>query len=373
MMESPHTIPGTSSVAPKDRALLLLGLVSLAAFTAMQIFSSGDTSRRADAGRNAAAMMDRAIAVLREDFILHGGHFDDALDPNHTGLIGEEYSEIVSTVGSLEAKRTTTNPNAAAMLVQLLQEAGVASGDTIAVGCSGSFPALAIATLSAAKALGVYPVVILSIGASSFGATRPDRTLLDIYEGLRRKSDLNPPAAAVSLGGAKDLGSDFEPDIREKLIEKIRTSGIPFLHESDLRKNVDRRMSIYFGTSSTRRIAAFVNIGGSFADLGSDPLILKLEPGVNKSIIIPAGEETHGVVFAMAKRHIPVIHLLHIRGLVLKYGLPWDPIPLPTMPGRSVQSGSGASRTTWTVTGAYFALLILIVVYHRKDFFQKYS
>lgn len=373
MIESPHAIPNTSSIAPKDRALLLLGLVSLVAFAALQVFSSDGVTQTADAGKNAAAMMERAISVLREDFVSHGGHFDDALDPNHTGLIGEEYSEITSTIGSVEAKRTTTNPNAAAVLVQLLLKAGVAPGDTIAVGCSGSFPALAVATLSAAKTLGVHPVVILSIGASSFGATKLDQTLLDTYEVLRRKSDLNFPAAAVSLGGAKDVGSDFETSVREKLIAKIRNSGILFLNEPDIQKNVGQRMHIYFGTSSKRRIAAFVNIGGSYADLGTNPLILKLEPGVNKEMTIPADEETHGVVFAMAKQHIPIVHLLHIKGLALRYGLPWDPIPLPTISSGRLQSGSGAPRTTWAVTGAFFVSIILIVVHYRKAFFRKYS
>jgi hypothetical protein len=132
-------------------------------------------------------------------------------------------------------------------------------------------------------------------------------------------------------------------------------------------------MQIYCGTSSKRRIAAFVNIGGSYADLGTNPLILKLEPGVNKEMTIPAQEETHGVVFAMAKQHIPVIHLLHIKGLAVRYGLPWDPIPLPTISSGSLQSGSVAPFTTWAVTGAYFVSIVLVVVYYRKAFFRKYS
>ncbi|MFQ6039072.1 MAG: hypothetical protein ACE5LV_10715, partial [Candidatus Aminicenantales bacterium] len=36
-----------------------------------------------------------------------------------------------------------------------------------------------------------------------------------------------------------------------------------------------------------------------------------------------------GLIYAMAARGIPVIHLLYIRGLAKKYGLEWDPVPLP--------------------------------------------
>ncbi|MBF8295498.1 MAG: Poly-gamma-glutamate system protein [Bacteroidetes bacterium] len=315
-------------------------------------------------------MMERAIASLREHSLSRGQLFDDALDPNHTGLIGVEYSEITTTLGSLEAKRTTTNPNMAAVIVQLLEESGVSAGDTIAVGCSGSFPALAIATLAASQALGVHPIVILSLGASSFGATGTDQTLLDLYEVLRKRGDFDIPAAAVSLGGARDVGSDFEPEVRKKLIDKIRQSGVPFLYQDDLRQNVAERMGIYFGPSSKRRIAAFVNIGGSYADMGTNPAVLKLEPGVNKQTTIPAHEEEHGVVFAMAKRHIPVVHLLHIKGLALKYGLPWDPMPLPVVSGGGVSyARSGFNGVTGILTVAYFSLIMLIFVHYRKAFF----
>ncbi|MDP2885386.1 MAG: poly-gamma-glutamate system protein [Ignavibacteria bacterium] len=357
-------------LTPKHRALLLFTLLSIAVFAASKILPQREVPQDQRTNLSAATMMERAIASLREHSLSRGQLFDDALDPNHTGLIGVEYSEITTTLGSLEAKRTTTNPNMAAVLVQLLEESGVSGGDTIAVGCSGSFPALAIATLAASKALGVHPVVILSLGASSFGATRTDQTLLDLYEVLRKRGDFDIPAAAVSLGGAGDVGSDFEPEVRKKLIDKIRQSGVPFLYQDDLRQNVAERMGIYFGPSSKRRIAAFVNIGGSYADMGTNPSVLTLEPGVNKQMTIPAHEEEHGVVFAMAKRHIPVVHLLHIKGLALKYGLPWDPMPLPVVSGGGVSYvRSGFDGVTWTLTVAYFSLIMLIFVHYRKAFF----
>jgi len=35
------------------------------------------------------------------------------------------------------------------------------------------------------------------------------------------------------------------------------------------------------------------------------------------------------VLYAMAALKIPVIHLLYVKGLAQRYGLEWDPIPLP--------------------------------------------
>jgi hypothetical protein len=103
----------------------------------------------------------------------------------------------------------------------------------------------------------------------------------------------------------------------------------------------------------------------------TDPIVLKLEPGVNRQIAMPAKEEQSGVVFAMAKRHIPVIHLLHMKGLVMKYGLPWDPIPLPSADGGEVLQSHSAPRAIVTaVTAIYFSLIILIFIVYRKMFFR---
>jgi poly-gamma-glutamate system protein len=282
---------------------------------------------------HAARLMEKAIAIVGSDYDKSGIEIDETIDPNHTGLVGPENSELTTTLGHLEAKRTTTNPDMAGLIVHLLHQAGVAAGDTIAVGSSASFPALMIATLAAAHAMEVYPVVILSLGASSYGGTNVDFNLLSIYQLLLREGVFTIQPAAVSLGGEKDSGQDFKPDIKERLLQQIQLSGIPFIYEPDLQKNVAARMKIYQSNSSSGRIAAFINIGGSYANLGTSELALELKSGLNKNVALPAKSE-RSVLFEMAAQDIPCIHLLFIKGLVMKYGLPWDPIPLPK-PGAS--------------------------------------
>lgn len=356
---------------PKERILLLVGLISLGAFAMVRVLSTDERPKLDQVRRMASLQMERAIRVLGEEFASRGQQFDQALDPNHTGLIGVECSDMVTTLGNVEAKRSTTNPNIAGAIVQMLDEAGVVRGDTIAVGCSGSFPALAVATLCATKALGVRPVIIVSLGSSSYGANKTDWTVLEILDLLRRRGLVDVPLAGVSLGGADDVGNELESETRNLLTEKIKSSGFPFLHESNLPRNVAERMSIYSGPNGTGRIAAFVNIGGSFADLGTDPIVLKLDPGVNRQIAMPEKEERSGVVFAMAKRHIPVIHLLHIKGLVVKYGLPWDPIPLPSADGAGApQSHSAPSAIVIVITILYFSLVVSVFTVYRKMFFR---
>jgi len=348
----------------RSTRIVVAGILSLAAFWIVRVLPAGMIPRNAEAMVRAGMIMEQAIGAVRAARVQSGNGFNPALDPNQTGLIGPELSPIITTLGELEAKRSTTNPNIAGYLVYLLDRAGVRPGDSIAIGSSGSFPALLIASLAAARAMDVHPVTILSLGASSYGAGDPAFNLLDIYEILEREKICNGRPAAVSLGGEKDIGSDFDPEVRTRLIQRIQACGSPLLEIPDLRQNVTERRQIY-QKAARGRIAAFINSGGGFASLGTSPLVLNLRPGLNTDITLPA-EAERGMLHEMAASKIPVIHLLFVKGLVNQAGLPWDPIPLPK-PGVPQPAGAAHTGAFWLVTGCYFALLLLLAVYRDKS------
>jgi len=351
-----------------SRTIITAGVVSLAAYVMVQIFSPERPLPYSDKMIHAAQIMEKAVTIIGDYCDTSGIKIDKTIDPNRTGLIGPEYSGLMTTIGHLEAKRTTTNPDIAALIVHLLDRAGVTAGDTVAVGGSASFPALMVASLAAAKAMEIYPVVIISLGASSYGATNTEFNLLDIYKLLLNEGVFTVQPAAVSLGGEKDIGKNFEPDIKERLIRQIQLSGIPFIYESNLRKNVLMRMKIYEGNSSEGRISAFINIGGSDANFGISQLALKLKPGLNKKMSIPSKEE-RGVLFEMAARDIQVIHLLYIKGLALEYGLAWDLIPLPK-PGETKLHDTQSHNNIefLLISIIYFLGLFMLVFYRKKKF-----
>jgi poly-gamma-glutamate system protein len=343
--------------------IIIAGIISLAAYTALLFFSHHRAVPQSDEILEAARLVDKAITVIRNYCAQSAIEIDKTIDPNQTGLIGPEYTELTTTVGNLEAKRTTTNPNMAGLLVHLLYQAEVKPGDTIAVGCSASFPALMVASLAAAKAMDVKPVIIISLGASSYGGTKPAFNLLDIYELLLGKGIFSVKPAAVSLGGGKDIGLNFEPELLEQLLEQIQSSGLPFIYEPDLEKNVAMRMRIYKSATSAKGISAFINAGGSYANLGTSQLALKLKPGLNQKVSIPA-EEQRGVLFQMAAQDIPVIHLLYIKGLAMKYGLPWDPVPLPKLGEQNYYVNQRKDTMHfWVISIVYFASLIMLIFY----------
>jgi poly-gamma-glutamate system protein len=353
--------PSAASPAPRcQRQLSVAAAVSLIALAFVQLGGFGGPPAPNDAASRAERIMRDAMAEIRA---LRGTTPPDlSLDPNQTGLIGPEISPLVTTLGQADAKRSTTNPQMAGILARMLQECGVRPGDVVAIGSSGSFPALLVASLSAVRALNARPVTMISLGASSFGATDAGFDLMDLYSALRTAGLCSEPPAAVSLGGDRDTGGDFEPEFREHMVRKIAGAGLKLLDEPVLARNVQTRMAIYREHAGTG-IAAFINCGGGFANLGTSELVLRVNPGLHRELEPQPPANERGVLHEMARAGVPVIHLLFIKGLAQTYGLPWDPVPLPT-PGRL--RGTSASAGFWIVCALYFCILGTVAAAGRR-------
>ena len=350
----------------KQGAILVLFALSILFLVLAKSFPSKEAEKVKGEMIRASEIMTEATDVIRECRGEKGLILDKSIDLNQTGLIGLEFSPITTSIGSLEAKRTTTNPNFAALIVFLLKEAKIESGDTIAVGASSSFPALVVAVLAAAKAMNLRSMVINSLGASQWGANNPDFHWLDMQNCLLSAGMFDAKPIGLSLGGARDEGKDMNPEGRSLLINEIKESGIFFLDEPDLKKNVKARMRLYEEKAGESKIKAFINIGGSWPNMGEDPEILRLSPGLVKIKHFPPAER-RGVLFAMAALKIPVIHLLYIKGLVDRYGLLWDPIPLPQSGKGKIYQLVGKKQTSSLLLAAAYLLLVTIVmVFHNK-------
>ncbi len=322
--------------------LALLFCMGVAAVVTIAFFGSEFT---ADEGRmiEASRRMQAGVESLYAHRQAQGPSVDLTYDINGTGLIGAQFSPMTTTIGDLQAKRTTTNPNAAGLVVFLLSEAGVQEGDFIAVGASGSFPGLILATMCAADAMKLDLALIVSLGASQWGANLQGFTWLDIEDVLYDDGIVPYRASAASLGGDEDIGRDLSRDTREMLQARIEASTAAFIYDPDLTSNVETRMSIYRAGGGDRRIAAFINIGGSWANLGTDGSVLYLSPGVNHAVP-PVPSERGGVLHAMAADEVPIVHLLNIKELAQRVNLEWDPSPLPKPGSLRVVGGEDGRR-----------------------------
>ena len=335
-----------------------LSLLSLAVFSLSKFIPSTAESVKDKDMLKASTIMARAIQSLRDCAGRRGRGGLNKDDLNQTGLIGLENSALTTSLGNLEAKRTSTNPNFAGLVVHLLKKAGVGRGDTVAVGASSSFPALIVATLSAARALELRPLVISSVGSSQWGANDPKFTWLDMSECWRKSGIFDYSPLAVAWGGANDTGMDMPEEDRALLAEKMRKSGRVLLEQPDLAANVRTRMKIYEDGAGAARIKAFINIGGSWANLGTDSMVLRLKPGLNDRVGMPVPQR-RGVIHEMALRKIPVIHLLYMKGLAEQYGLPWDPVPLPRPGDGRLYDRTRRPTALWLGLVGFYALLVI--------------
>ena len=279
------------------------------------------------AARHAEAAQD----ALRRDKAARGLALDRVDDPNATGLIGPRWSGMTTTLGVLEAKRTTTNPNFAALAVALLKQCGAHRGERVAVNLSASFPALNVAVLAAVETLGLETVGIASLGASMWGANDPAYTWLDMEDRLHAAGLLRRPSVAASLGGADDVGKDMDPDTRATLRARLATSGRQVIEEAELQRNVEARLARYLAEG---RPACFVNVGGNLAATGATAHTSAAVPGlIRPSAKAEAGEDKRlgGLLGAFLARGVPAIHLLDVKALAARHGLPIDPVPLPAV------------------------------------------
>ena len=300
----------------------------------------------------AAQLMKSSLEVIKEERLKIGIPLDIGLDPNQTGIIGEEYTELTTTLGNLEAKRTSSNPAFAALLVKYFKEANLKKGDAIAIGASGSFPGLILATLSAVKALELESLLIYSVGSSEYGANIPEFTFVPMLDSLNERNIFPYHLLAISMGGYLDQAEGmFYPDSRE-IIEKIaQDSGAYFINIDSIEENIQYRMQLYKKTAGERPIKAFVNIGGATPNYGDTPASITYPNGlVINGPKIPDHPD-RGLIFEYQNLGIPIVHLLNIRDLAVKNGLPIDPTPLPEI------GEGGVYRQT-----SYNKLLIFLVI-----------
>lgn len=301
-------------------ALAVLLIAYLLAETTKISVPTEDHALKLEASRKAAACFD-AIYQLKTDRDLE---IDPTADINRTGMIGLEYSFITTTIGNLEAKRTSTNPNMAAVAVDMFRELGLQPGDRVAINCSGSFPALNVAVLCAVDVLELEPYLISSFGASTHGANDPDLTWLDMEHHLYELGLIGHKSDLFSIGGMEDVGKEMDPGLRENITARIQSYGYALFYDEDLVHNVKTRYGIYRDQGDVK---CFVNVGGNDASFGDSNIVVHVDGGILTAL--PEKDNSTGLVQLFLKDSIPVIHLLNIKTLAADYGLPIDPVPIP--------------------------------------------
>ena len=336
-------------------AAAVLALCIAIALLAGKTVHAEDYAIKCDAAQRMQACMD---AVKRYKSEL--GIPLSAEDWHETGMLGEEFTGITTTIGALEAKRTSANPNMAAMLVQMLGEAGVKRGDTVGAAFSGSFPALNLAALAACQAMGVNIIYISSVGASMYGANQPELTFPDMLLRMAEEG-LVPLPVALSLGGDWDCGMEMDPEEVEKLLPRLQNCGIPFIYEPDYEKNVALRMAIY---QENGPIRCFIGVGGNVTTIGRGEDTMPC--GVVQPYYRLTSSEKSGLLEIYSARGLPVLHVLDVKELAVRYGFPYDPRSPEPIGSGAVYERCSYPRAVCVLGIAAAAGLLAYGKYQRK-------
>ena len=305
-------------------ALLVIAATSLGGLVAVESFPERTSEVYLQQMLEASQLSSEAMAVLRAERKRRGISIDPIADPTDSGLIGVAMSEVTSNTGNLLAKQTTINPNWAAVAVHLLREAGVKEGDTVAVGASGSFPALNVSLYAAMATLHLDPIIISSVSGSQWGANHPKFLWLDMEQTLARQKIFPFRSIAASFGGAEDRAAGLSEEGLAQLRRAIARNHLPLIEPESYVDSVVERMALYRDTAAGKPIRAYINVGGGTSSVGTKYSKFAFTPGINRRTP-PRAALIDSVMARFLDEDVPVIHFLQLNRMAERFGLPVSP------------------------------------------------
>jgi len=66
--------------------------------------------------------MKTCLETIKEEQLKRNIPIDKKLDPNQTGIMGEDFTKITTTLGNIDSKITSSNPDFAAQMVKYFKE-----------------------------------------------------------------------------------------------------------------------------------------------------------------------------------------------------------------------------------------------------------
>lgn len=355
--------------AKSNTVLSVLSILCLLAFIAVEN-SKVDVKQKWYFEKLKAAELSQKAANHLKNFRLTKGVFIDVVnDPNQTALIGQEYTLVTTDRGYIEAKLSSTNPNFAAVIVQLLKDADLKENDNVAVAFTGSFPGINISTIAALETLNLNPIIISSVGASNFGANDPYFTWLDMEDILYKSEIFKTKSVAASIGGGFDIGRGLSPEGRNLIVDAIKRNDIEFINEKHLENSIAKRMEIYKAESKGKPIKGFINVGGGIASLGNTINGQLIPPGLTQYLPMH-NFPVQGVIIQMGQNEVPIIHLLNLNQLTEAYGLPNSPVPMPEPGDGGIFVQKKYSMVVTSIATFILVVVILLVYFSERKHHQ---
>lgn len=336
-------------------SLTILAVFAITLFVIIGLSNGEDYTEQ----KSAAERMERSLGkvslefkkLVQEEKVI----WNRKTDPNQLGIIGPETSPIVTSRAVLNEKQRAINPNLAAVFVKWLKDADLEAGDFVAVGITGSNPAVNIALYSAMKELDLQPVIITALSSSRYGAANINYTWLDMEKAIYEETGFLTYAA--SRGGNRDVAAGMNSEGKAILADIINLNKLQLIEG-----NRARIVMFEKALPVDKKYKAFINIGASVGNVGSVVSAGLLKEGVNKKL---PELESKGVLEYFAEQKIPIIHFFRGHDT-------FDEYYLSEANTESQKIGKGiVYGYSWTVALVCLILLILaiaiVIVFDRHD------
>mgnify|MGYP001823862031 FL=1 len=151
---------------------------------------------------------------------------------------------------------------------------------------------------------------------------------------------------------SRGLGDVYkrQPEGEALLRQSAKDAGVELLMAGNLEEMIALKSELLEDIQPR----VFINIGGSQANLGTSEDVLKLQTG-----FVPANEASmagNGVIGFAMQNGVPVIHMLNIKSISDRVGIPYDSVPRKAAPGQL--------SVAWSLCG--IALFFIVVFTHRR-------
>ncbi len=232
--------------------------------------------------------------------------------------------------GFLSSKQTALKPNFSALFVNLLLEANISEGDTVAVAMTGSMPGANIALHAACEAMHVKPIIISSVGSSDYGAIHPQFTWLDMERVLFNAGHISIRSIAASLGGSGDLfklrwggnadvyGGSLGRELAQNALDRNYDKNKQLIppKRKNLTNSIEYRKNKYESILPLSRYSAYINIGGGVASMGIGGNEKIGDVGVINLMDADETVDKNSVAYYFINKNIPIITIHTIQDLI---------------------------------------------------------
>ena len=302
------------------RLLIILGILLIGTVVSETFFRKSRPLDYAGEMKESVGLTKKWFSLIEQLKQERGVKSDVPSNVAYSYMLGDEWSEITTTLGSLEAKETSTNPDFSALAVRLLHEAKINKGDKVGVVLSGSFPSLSISVLAALQTMRVEAVVMSSAGASTYGANQPQVTWMDMESKLIKSGGMKYKSCLVSFGAGEDAGSGLSDEGLQSIRQAASRNDVQLFVPESLIQSIEKRAELF----QSAKISLLINIGGSQTMLGDCPHSTSIPNGLH-SKLATCKDELRGLIARMNEKGIPFIQLLDIKNLAGQYGIAVSP------------------------------------------------